>query len=275
MIDRSKSLLTAIVLGLSCAPALAETPIERGSYLVNGIVGCGDCHTPRGKPPGPFLSGGNKQAGGQATTANITPDVETGIGGWTDQQIITALREGKRPDGSTIGPPMPVRDYRSMSDDDVKAVVAYLRTVPPVKNAVAKSQYKNPLPASYGPPVGHVPNPPADDKIAQGAYLAGPLGHCMECHTPLGAEGRADMESRLGAGGQDFRLQNGVVTSANLTPTGLSRYTDAQLKTIITTGKRPDGTEIVGPMEVSLYAKLTPNDLDAIVAYLRSLPPKG
>jgi hypothetical protein len=97
----------------------------------------------------------------------------------------------------------------------------------------------------------------------------------MECHSPLGPEGRADLEKSLGAGGQDFRLQNGVVTSANLTPTGLSRYTDAQLKTIITTGKRPDGTEITGPMEVSLYAKLTPRDLDAIVAYLRSLPPKG
>ncbi|MDB5642467.1 MAG: cytochrome [Hyphomicrobiales bacterium] len=262
----------ALLAGLSLASA--ETPVERGEYLVRGIMGCGDCHTPRTNPPGPYLSGGNKQFAGQANSANITPDVETGIGGWSDEQIIRAMRDGKRPDGSTIGPPMPVRDYRGVSDDDMKAVVAFLRTVPPVKNKVARSEYKNPLPDSYGPPVTHVAAPAAGDKVALGGYLAGPLGHCMECHSPL-KDGKADLEGQLGAGGQTFRTPKGEFVSANLTPTGLSRYTDDDLKKIITTGLRPDGTKIAGPMEVELYAHMTASDLDAVVVYLRSLPPKG
>lgn len=262
--------ICAMVLGVTTLHA--ETPAERGEYLANTIMGCGDCHTPRTRPPGPALSGGNKQ--GPANTSNITQDKETGIGAWTDDQIIAALREGKRPDGSTVGPPMPIPSYRGISDDDAKALVAYLRTIPPIKNAVPRSQYPKPLPAAYGPPVGHVPNPAADP-VSQGAYLAGPLGHCMECHSPRGADGQPDMKGNLGAGGQDFRTRDGVVVSANLTPTGLSRYTDEQLKTIITTGKRPDGTVVTGPMEPSLYAKMTAKDLDAVIAYLRSLPPKG
>jgi mono/diheme cytochrome c family protein len=170
---------------------------------------------------------------------------------------------------------MPVRDYRGMSDDDAKAVIAYLRTVPAVRNAVPRSEYKQPLPASYGPPIEHVLPPPANDQLALGGYPAGPMGHCMECHSPLGPDGRADMTNQLGAGGQDFRSPAWTVTSANLTPTGLSRYSDEELRRIIRTGLRPDGLKITGPMDVSLYARLTETDLNAIIAYLRSLPPKG
>jgi mono/diheme cytochrome c family protein len=97
--------LSAFLMTVSITALHAETLVERGEYLVSGIRGCGDCHTPRKKPPGPYLSGGNKQLGGQANTANITQDKETGIGAWTDEQIISALRNGKRPDGSMIGPP--------------------------------------------------------------------------------------------------------------------------------------------------------------------------
>ena len=141
----------AVLAVASCAAAFAalpaaaeETPIERGRYLMQSIVACGNCHTPQG-PDGPLpgmeLAGGTpfELPGIRAYAANITPDPETGIGGWTDAQIITAIREGKRPDGTTIGPPMPIGMYRGMSDTDVKAIVAYLRSVPPVKNEVAAS----------------------------------------------------------------------------------------------------------------------------------------
>ena len=93
--------------------------------------------------------------------------------------------------------------YRGLSDTDAKAIVAYLRNVKPVKNTVQKSEYRIPLPPAYGPPVGQVPDVPKTDKVAYGAYLAGPAGHCLECHTPMGQRGR-DFQNRLGAGGFEF-----------------------------------------------------------------------
>jgi mono/diheme cytochrome c family protein len=175
------------------AGASAQSPLARGTYLMNGIVACGNCHTPQtpqGPVPGKELAGGTpfREGFGVAYAPNITPDPETGIGKWTDQQIITAIREGKRPDGTIIGPPMPVPLYRDMSDEDVQAIVAYIRAVPAVVNKVAKSEYTIPLPPAYGPPItAAVTAPPKSDKVAYGAYLAGPLGHCIECHSSPGA----------------------------------------------------------------------------------------
>lgn len=264
--------------------AAAETPVERGAYLVNSIAGCGNCHTPKDAAvnpvPGMDLAGGYvfDEPFGHALSANITPDPDTGVGKWTDAQLIKALREGKRPDGTIIGPPMPIEWYRKMSDDDAAAIVAYIRTVKPIRHAVAKSQYKIPLPPSYGPPVGHVTAPPRTDKIAYGGYLAGPVGHCMECHTPFAKPGELDM-SRLGAGGRDLPsgVGEGRVVSRNITPDredGIGKWSDADIKRAITTGVRPDGTKLARIMAFNWYAKMTPGDLDAIVAYLRSLPPQ-
>lgn len=258
--------------------ASAETSLERGTYLMHSIVACGNCHTPQG-PKGPLpgmeLAGGLeiKDPGFTVYTPNITPDPETGIGKWTDAQIITAIREGKRPDGTIIGPPMPIGLYRGMSDNDVKAIVAYLRTVKPVKNTPPKSQYKMPLPPSYGPPVKNVRDVPRGDKVVYGAYLAGSLGHCIECHSPMGPKG-PDIENKLGAGGFEFFGPWGTSVSANITPTGIGKYRDSQLKKVITTGIRPDGSHLKPPMGVPYYANMTDQDLDALIAYLRTLPRK-
>jgi mono/diheme cytochrome c family protein len=208
-----------------------------------------------------------------AYASNITPDKETGIGNWTDAQLIKAIREGIRPDGSIIGPPMPIVFYRGMSDNDAKAVVAYLRNLKPVKNQVPKSVYRIPLPPAYGPPVGQVADVPKSDKVAYGAYLAGPAGHCLECHTPLGERG-GDFENRLGAGGFEFHGPWGTSVSSNLTPTGLKNRSDADIKKMVTTGTRPDGSRMLPPMAYPYYANINGADLDAIVAYLRTLPPK-
>jgi mono/diheme cytochrome c family protein len=197
--------------------------LERSSYLMNGIVACGNCHTPQG-PNGPLP--GMELAGGLVIqeeaftvhTPNITPDKETGIGASTDQQIVTAIREGRRPAGRIIGPPMPIGLYRKMSDRDVRALVADLRQVKPVHNQVPPSEYHIPLPTSYGPPVGSVPDVPRDDPVTSGAYLAGPLGHCIECHTPM-VEGRPAFAHRLGAGGNPFYGPWGISVSRNITPT--------------------------------------------------------
>jgi cytochrome c553 len=272
--------LVATLLALAASTAMAwqaaaETPLERGTYLVRSIAGCGNCHTMPGPVPGPELAGGPAITDPHFTArpGNLTPDPETGIGRWTDAQIFTAIREGKRPDGSTIGPPMPIARYRGISDDDVQAIVAYLRQVAPVKNAVAKSVYDFPLPPAYGPPVSHVAAVPDKDPLVYGAYLAGPLGHCIECHSAPGPRG-PDVVGGLGEGGMRFNGPWGVSIAANITPTNLGRYSDAELKTIITKGERPDGSHLLPPMGVAYYANLNDKDLSAIIAYLRSLPPK-
>lgn len=272
----------ALSLGLCIiAPsAMAETPLERGRYLVESIVACGNCHTPQtpeGPQAGMELAGQMvlNDPGFKAIAPNITPDPETGIGNWSDEELIHAIREGKRPDGTIIGPPMPFGFYRQMSDTDVKAIVAYLRTVPPVKNQMPKSEYGFPLPGSYGPPVGEVPDVPRSNTLAYGAYLAGPLGHCLECHSPI-VNGKPDVENQLGAGGMQINGPWGTVVSANITPhaDGISRYSDAEVKRLITKGERPDGGKLSPPMAFGYYAKIRNADLNALVAYLRTLPPK-
>lgn len=201
-----RAALYACALLMAC-PAMAQTAdrLARGRYLVESIAGCGNCHTPKGPNgdlPGMALAGGQvfDEQPFRAVASNITPDPETGIGRWTDAQIARAIREGVRPDGRIIGPPMPFELYRGISDDDLAAMVAYLRSVPAVRNAVPASEYRIPLPPAYGPPVASVPNPPANDRLARGAYLAGPLGHCVECHTPMTPAGQRDW-ARTGAGG--------------------------------------------------------------------------
>lgn len=271
-----------LMLCFFAIPALAqaETALERGTYLMRGIAACGNCHTP---PGGPMA--GIEMAGGftieeepfTAIAPNITPDPETGIGRWTDEEIIKAIREGVRPDGTIIGPPMPISLYRRMSDNDAKAIVAYLRSVPPVKNEVARSEYRMPLPPDYGPPLGQVADVPHDDPVRYGEYLAGPVGHCIECHTPF-VEGHPDFANQLGAGGFPFKGPWGVSVSRNITPApkgGLGNWSDEQIKTAITRGERPDGSKLLPPMPFSYYQNISPADLDAIVAYLRSLKPIG
>lgn len=280
-ISRAVRLASFICVSLSLAgatPAWSETPLERGKYLMDTIVACGNCHTPQG-PNGPEagkeLAGGTlfDEAFGKAYAPNITPDAETGIGKWTDAQIIAAIREGKRPDGSIIGPPMPIALYRGMSDRDVKAVVAYLRTVKPVSNKVAKSTYKVPLPPSYGPPVTKVTAPSPSDKVKYGAYLAGPAGHCIECHSSPNDKGIPDFKSKAGGGGLSFNGPWGTSYAANITPTGIGKWSDAAVKAAITTGVRPDGTRLKPPMAFHYYKGIKPRDIDAIVAYLRTLKP--
>lgn len=276
-----RSIAAILMLLLCAAPASAQDRVARGKYLVETIAGCGNCHTPQGPNgplPGKTLAGGNKLVDDKAFTAiaaNITQDKATGIGAWTDAQIALAIREGKRPDGSLIGPPMPFGLYRGISDDDLAAIVAYLRTVPAVSNKAEKSTYRIPLPPAYGPPVSGVTAPPKSDKVAYGAYLAGPVGHCIECHTPMVEGGRFDF-SRTGAGGMQFPGPWGTSVAANITPSktrGLGNWTDAQIERAIRTGVSADGRKLFPPMGFPYYAGIANDDMAALIAYLRSLKP--
>ena len=276
-----RAALAALCLGAPAgSPALAQDAalLERGRYLVEVTGACGNCHTPMG-PQGPIP--GRTLAGGlvfdeppfRAVASNITPDPETGIGRWTDAQLARAIREGKRPDGSTIGPPMPFAFYRDLSDRDLSAIVAFLRTVPPVRNQVERSAYRIPLPPAYGPPVTTVAAP-ADNPVARGAYLAGPVAHCLECHTPMQG-GHNDM-SRLGAGGMEFRGPWGVSVARNITPhaNGLGGWTDAEIVRAVTQGVSRDGRQLAPPMAFWAYRDMSQQDLADLVAYLRSMPPQ-
>jgi mono/diheme cytochrome c family protein len=258
----------------------AAGSLERGKYLMESVVACGNCHLQRGPQGQPLfdkgLSGGMvfDEAAFRAVAANITPDPDTGIGKWSDAQLAKAIREGVRPDGTVIGPPMPIEFYRNMSDDDVASIVAYLRAQPPVPNAVAKSKYNIPLPRNYGPPVKGVKAPSASDKLRYGKYLAD-IGHCMECHTPRDAQGRLAM-AKVGAGGQVFPGPWGQSVSRNLTPheTGLKGWTDEQIAHSVRTGMNREGQPYKPPMAYGFYKNISDADMSALIGYLRSLKPQ-
>ncbi len=267
---------TVMALVISTA-AGAEPSLERGEYLVLGPMGCGNCHTPIG-PDGfkmDWALSGRLVEHNDAFTAiapNITP--ASRVAGWSDEDLGRAIREGLRPDGSLIGPPMPFAMYRGIADDDLASIVMFLRTLPAVETNLPASEYRITLPPNYGPPVGHVEAPPRGITVEYGAYLAGPIAHCIECHTPMGPQGPL-LDTALGQGGFEFHGPWGVSVSANLTShkDGLAGYSDAEIATMITKGKRPDGSTMLPPMPYSYLANITPDDLAALILYLRSLPP--
>jgi mono/diheme cytochrome c family protein len=268
----------ALFLVLSgCVPVMThEQLVARGAYLVNGPLACANCHTPRA--PDFSLVADKHLAGGlrlaepgiyDVYSANLTPDKDTGIGSLTDEQIITAIRTGKTREGRIIFPPMPVPTYNTMSDDDVKAVVAYLRTIKPVHNEVPVSKWS--IPQQAMPPAKGTPAPSPSDKVAYGGYIVNSLAHCFECHTTH------TPNSPRGAGGELITLAPGMtVRVANITQdkeTGIGNWSDADIKKAITQGIRPDGRHLSPPMPFPWFEHMTEQDVDAVVAYVKTIPP--
>jgi len=268
---------TVLAACVAAGPLCAEISVARGEYLVQGPAGCGNCHTPFG-PQGPDmardLSGRlvEQNAAFTAVAPNITP--ASRIAGWSDAELARAIREGLRPDGSLIGPPMPFTFYRGLGDDDLASIVMYLRTIPAVENDPGPSTYNIPLPPAYGPPVDSVTAPEPGVTADYGAYLAGPVAHCLECHTPMGPQGPM-IDTDLGRGGFEFHGPWGTSVASNLTAhaDGLADYSDAEIAAMITDGRRPDGSTMLPPMPYAYLARMTARDLDAVVTYLRGLPP--
>ena len=271
-----KAVLTLAVCLLGTAVA-AGPSVERGAYLVRGPAGCGNCHTPMG-PDGFVL---DQELAGRLVDKNdaftaIAPNITPGgpVAGWSDPELARAIREGIRPDGSLIGPPMPFAMYRGLGDEDLASIVMFLRTVPAVANGPGSSTYNIPLPPAYGPPVASVSAPAPGVTVEYGAYLAGPVAHCMECHTPMGPQGPL-LETDLGRGGFEFHGPWGVSIAPNITShaDGVAGFTDDDLRRMITEGLRPDGSPMLPPMPYGFLARMTDDDLSAIILYLRSLPP--
>jgi mono/diheme cytochrome c family protein len=277
---RTGMLGLALCVGLIGTANAQSDLVKRGEYLVNGILTCGNCHSPKGPPAaiaGKDFSGGLSwdEPPFKVTATNITPDKDTGIGNYNDAQLKTVLRKGTKPSGVPVAMIMPSGFYEIMTERDLDAVVAYLHTLKPVSNKVADPIYK--IPQGHPvPPGGDRMFTDADmsDKVKKGFYLA-TIAHCMECHTPMGPRGR-EFGSKLGAGGFEFPGPWGVSVSRNITSSkdkGIGTWTDDEIKLAITQGISKDGSKLKPPMGFQYYATVTPDDLDAIVAYLRTVPP--
>lgn len=271
--------------------------IARGNYLVNSITMCGACHTPRiggnwlgGERTDAFLGGGSRfddrTAGYKVAVPNISQDHETGIGAWSDDEILRAIRDGVGRDGSLLRPPMPFASYRHLSDEDVRSIVAFLRTVPAVRNKVDRSQDSYPfgmrmaikMGAAHHEPAKNVISPPPSDKKAYGAHLAR-VGVCFDCHS-LTSRGPSEDADKAFAGSQVplDEPEYGKVWARNLTPdpeTGLGKYSDEQIKQSLRSGKRLDGKTMAPPMSLVIphLSTWAEEDLDALIVFLRALPP--
>ncbi|MBS0535695.1 MAG: c-type cytochrome [Proteobacteria bacterium] len=269
---------------MAAAPrADAETLLERGDYLVNHLMSCGNCHSPRG--PGAAsraLSGGVQvfdEPWFRVKGANITPDRETGIGAWSDDDIKRAITKGIRPNGTPLADAMPSAFFRILTPRDLDAIVAYLRSVPAVRNEVAAPIYKAASPPSPTYPLAAKPLSDADlaDPVRRGIYLS-TVAHCMACHARTSDEAPTDYIKAFGKGGRAFRGPWGETHSANITSSrvaGIGAWSDAELRRALTEGVTPDGRKLRPPMsdQVAYYRTWKAADLDALIAWVRTIPP--
>jgi mono/diheme cytochrome c family protein len=253
----------------------------RGQYLADGVLSCFLCHSQFDEKADPPVITSKKgvgrvfaeQANFRVVAPNITPDAETGVGNWTDDALARAIREGIAQDGSTLFPIMGYREYRHLSDEDLAAVVVYLRSLEPVHNSLPKTNLpfwlRRLVQVAPQPITAPVPPPDTSDPVKRGEYLSEIAG-CGFCHTPRkGMPPHPDM-ARAFSGGNDFE---GVVTP-NITPdaSGISYYDESLFIEVMRTGQ-VKARKIKFPMPWPAYRNMTDEDLKAIFSYLRTLKP--
>jgi mono/diheme cytochrome c family protein len=278
------------ILGPAVRPTtdrvFASTPerMERGKYLVEGVNGCLGCHSdPDPTDPGRPLPG--REGAGRPWTAegspwlvapNLTPDRETGTGAWSDDTLARAIREGIGHDGRALFPIMPYQRYKAMSDDDLAAIIVYIRSLKPVHNPLPRTQIEFPvnrlINSAPQPVTAPVPPPDMSTPVKRGEYLV-TLGACADCHSPMDPHGMpiAGLEF---AGGFPLQDAHDKAHSANLTPdpSGIPYYDEALFLEAMRTGK-VKARAIKTIMPWAYYRKMTDDDLKAVFAYLRTLKP--
>src|SRR4029079_8101767 len=280
MTIRTVLLAGMLSTALASAASAQSDQVKRGDYSANGIWTCANCHSPKGPPAavaGKDYSGGLSwdEPPFKVTAPNITPDKATGIGNWSAADLKKALIDGVRPNGVPLAPIMPSSFYAILTPGDADAIVAYMQSLKPVSNKVPDPIYKAPF-SMHRYPGTEKPMSEADmkDKVKLGFYLAS-IGHCLECHTPM-ERGQLKLD-QIGKGGREFPGPWGVSTSRNITSSktaGIGDWTDAEIKAAIIQGKRKDGSPMKPPMGFGYYAKMTDSDLNDVIAYVRTLPPK-
>ena len=272
--------LLFLVVLFAPSSALAQGEAKRGEYIARA-AGCVGCHTETSKDAVPYAGGrALKTPFGTFYGPNITPHPQAGIGRWSEADFIRAMREGRRPDGAHYYPAFPYPSFTRIMDADLRDLWAYLRSLAPVDRASRPHElgfffrWRFVLGIwkwLFFSPGAFVPDGARSATLNRGAYLVQALGHCGECHTPRNWLG-ASKRSRFLAGA---KLGDGA-SAANLTPTRLKKSSDAELKEILRTGLAPDGdvlAESMAEVVQNTTSRLTPQDLDALLAYLRSLPP--
>jgi len=260
--------------------------LARGEYLTNNLLNCFACHTERdwSKENAPAAEGGLgagaavfplEDLPGAVRPPNITPDKETGAGNWTDDQLARAIREGIGYDGRALFPFMPYENFRYLSDEDLASVIVYLRSLPPVKNVVPKTELIFPVKylinSAPVPLSGPVAAPDLSTPVKRGDYLV-TLGGCRDCHTPQKQGQR--MEQLDLAGGFPLKGAWGEVASANITqsPSGIPYYDEQLFLDVIHTGY-VKARQLKQIMPWWNYRGLTDDDLKSIFAYLKTVPP--
>ncbi|MBI4592847.1 MAG: cytochrome c, partial [Candidatus Rokubacteria bacterium] len=231
-------------------------------------------------------SGGRKYEGpfGTVYSTNITPDRQTGIGGWTDEQLITAIRLGRRPNGERLIPVHPYQVFNGMAEEDLRALVAFLKTVTPVNRPNQPKRITVPLfesvflpawLAAFAPRETAPPKAPTSG-VARGEYLVRAVGHCGECHTPRTMTMATDNTRFLG-GNPKGPEKSEVPNITPDPPTGLT-WSEEEIAEYLATGNKPDG-DVAGSLMSEViqgtlagYRDLTAADRQAIARYLKSIP---
>lgn len=262
-------------------------PATRGAYLARA-GNCLSCHT---RPGGEPFAGGLafETPLGVIYSTNITPDPETGIGKWTDADLIRAMHEGKAPDGRRLFPAFPYTSFTKVTDEDVKAIYAYLRTVTPVRytppaNSMAfRMRWGMALwNALFFEPGRFEKDPSQSDEWNRGAYLTEALGHCGACHSPRNLF-MAEITDQAHSGGSILdHVADGKArrwSAVNLTPArgGLEAWSVEDIASYLKTGFSERAGSF-GPMNdviVNSTRHLTDEDVRAIAVYLKSLPPRA
>lgn len=278
---RSAALVTLFVFSAVGADAADPDLLAKGEQVFH-IGGCTNCHTAK---DGPILAGGDPLVTpfGTFHPPNITPDPTHGIGGWTQAQFITAMREGRSPSGAPYYPAFPYTSYTRMNDADLVALKAYLDSLPPVAQPRRPHELGFPFNQRWGirfwqwaffKPERFVPQPDKGEAWNRGAYLVLGPGHCIECHTPRSALGVLDMD-RAFAGG-DLGGPNGRVPNISSSPKGIGEWSEGDIVTVLTLGMTPDGDFLGGEMGKIVSngtGKLPEADVAAIATFLKALPP--
>lgn len=273
--------------------SVSRTPeaVARGQYLADHVAVCTDCHSQRDWTrfagpikPGTYGAGGevfDESMGlpGRVVSRNVTP---AALGTWSDGEILRAMTAGVSRDGSPLFPVMPYRDYgQHMDPADARAIVSYLRTIPSSNHVPEPTRLNFPLPLivrTMPQAAGETTRRPlASDRVATGRYLTNMAG-CTHCHTPMD-EKMQPIEGRRLSGGTEFAFPGGIVVrSANLTPhaTGLGTWSENDFVQRFKSAAAEPHVVAPGqfntPMPWQSYSGMTPEDLGAIYAYLRTVP---
>jgi mono/diheme cytochrome c family protein len=284
-----------VVLGPKARPVTdrkfdaTEARLARGKYLIEGVASCFHCHSEHDfKDPEYTRIESKKGAGwelpipelGTIAAPNITPDRETGIGAWTDDEIARAIQEGVSRDGHALFPVMPYMNFRHLTDEDLASVVVYLRSIPPVRNVVPARKLIFPLNYIVNtipvPLTSHEAQPARTTPQARGEYLVRVVAGCQDCHTPADDKGQPLPGLEFGGGGvfHDPGQGGKEVFSANITvdASGIAHYDEALFIQTLHTGQIP-GRMLNHIMPFESFKNMTDDDLRDVWAYIKAQPP--